>query len=342
MNNSQLSAHKSDFSHGSHTATSQLASHNSPLNQLREKIRAVETENRRDDGIRIKHGCEAIDRLLPDGGYSRGTLIQWISVGGQGAEYLSLRVAQQACQSGGALVIADPCKQFFAPAAAAMGIDLSHLIVLQAANEKDLLWGIDQALRCPAVGAVWGWLNVIDQRQFRRFQLSAESSGAIGLFLQPYAAACKPSWAEVQWLVGLGASRSLSTLSQEAKQASSSSSQKSGLQSCQPVSDKPSGLQALQPVSEESTRLQSCQPVFEKSTRLRSISLQLTRCRGTHTGKSICITIDPVTGKIEPASRRIEATEVLRSTNSERSTRSARPTNSQPLTKPNYVVRGAS
>jgi hypothetical protein len=281
MNNSQLSAHKSDFSHGSHTATSQLASHNSPLNQLREKIRAVETENRRDDGIRIKHGCEAIDRLLPDGGYSRGTLIQWISGGGQGAEYLSLRIAQQACQTGGALVIADPCKQFFPPAAAAMGIDLSHLIVLQAANEKDLLWGIDQALRCPAVGAVWGWLNVIDQRQFRRFQLSAESSGAIGLFLQPYAAACKPSWAEVQWLVGLGALQSPSECSLDM-----------------------------------AFRLETSQPASDTATRLRTVSLQLTRCRGTHAGKSIRVTIDPVTGVIEPASRRIEMTAGFGSANS--------------------------
>jgi hypothetical protein len=256
------------------------------LHQLREKIRAVETENRRDDGSLVKHGCEALDRLLPEGGYSRGTLVQWISGGGQGAEYLSLRVAQQACRSGGALVIADPCKQFFPPAAAAMGIDLNHLIVLQTANENDLLWGMDQALRCPAVGAVWGWLDVIEERQFRRFQLSAESSGVIGLFLQPYAAARKPSWAEVQWLVGMGGFPFSSACS----------------------SDRATSLQTSHPASEEPTSLQSfSQPVSDKPTSFRTVSLQLTRCRGTHTGKSIRLTIDPVTGVIEPASRRCEA-----------------------------------
>jgi len=251
------------------------------LHQLREKIRAVETENRRDDGSLVKHGCEALDRLLPEGGYSRGTLVQWISGGGQGAEYLSLRVAQQACRSGGALVIADPCKQFFPPAAAAMGIDLNHLIVLQTANENDLLWGMDQALRCPAVGAVWGWLNVIEERQFRRFQLSAESSGVIGLFLQPYAAARKPSWAEVQWLVGMGGFPFSSACS----------------------SDRATSLQSFS------------QPASGKPTSFQTVSLQLTRCRGTHTGKSIRLTIDPVTGVIEPASRSLEALGRFRSAN---------------------------
>lgn len=315
MNNSQLIARHSQLTtrnllpttdHFHSTTNNSQPAHNSSLHQLREKIRAVETENRRDDGILIKHGCEAIDRLLPDGGYSRGTLIQWISGGGQGAEYLSLRVAQQACQSGGGLVIADPCKQFFPPAAAAMGIDLNHLIVLQTTNEKDLLWGIDQALRCPAVGAVWGWLDGIEERQFRRFQLSAESSGAIGLFLQPYTAVRKPSWADVQWLVGMGASSS-------EKVASLHSSY--------------DGFTRLQTSSDRLMRLQTSSDKFDKSAGLRIVSLQLTRCRGTHTGKSIRLTIDPVTGVIEPASRRLEASERLR------------PANPRTMPKPNDGIR---
>jgi hypothetical protein len=279
---------------------SQLVTRNSQpatLNQLREKIRAVETENRRGDGSIVKHGCEAIDRLLPEGGYPRGSLVQWLSSGGLGAEYLSLRVAQQACQSGGALVIADPQRQFFPPAAAAMGLKLDNMILLQTENDKELWWGIDQALRCPAVAAVWGWLDVIEERQFRRFQLSAESSGAIGLFLQPYAAARKPSWAEVQWLVGMNslpASYPPTTSSLELSPPD--------LGESLPIArERNDGLsEAEAPTSSvfQSTA-QLLQASTLKPTTLRTVSLQLTRCRGTYTGKAIWLAIDPVTGSME-------------------------------------------
>ena len=145
---------------------------NKIINQLRERIRSVETGNRLDDGGVVKHDCESIDRLLPEHGYPRGTLVQWLSGGGDGASYLSLRVAQQACLDGGALVVIDPLNQFFAPAAAAMGINLDHLIVLRMASsschaaQNDLLWAIDQSLRCPAVAAVWGPITEIDERGF--------------------------------------------------------------------------------------------------------------------------------------------------------------------------------
>ena len=202
------------------------------VDQLRNQIRGVETAGRISDEVRISSGCPAVDRLLPGNGYQRGTLIQWLTSGGHGADYLSLLVARQACADGGALVVFDPLNQFYPPAVAAIGINLDNLIVLRnptpggsqtsqhrsfasAVNnnprhsasdlsdelQNDFLWAIDQALRCPAVAAVWGPLDHINERWFRRFQLSAESSGCLGLFIQPICAARQPSWAEVQWVV---------------------------------------------------------------------------------------------------------------------------------------------
>jgi hypothetical protein len=71
----------------------------------------------------------------------------------------------------------------------------------ESLEDNDFLWSIDQALRCPAVAAVWGPMETIDVRWFRRFQLSAESSGCLGLFVQPLSAASAPTWADVQWQV---------------------------------------------------------------------------------------------------------------------------------------------
>lgn len=242
------------------------------LAQLRDSIRQVETASRIDDGSLVKNGCAAIDQLLPEKGYPRGTLVQWITAGGSGADFLSLRVAQKASEDGGALVVIDPLNQFFPPAAAAIGINLDNLIVLRTgsqsprntgststtetitgkatASHQDLLWAVDQSLRCPAVAAVWGPLE-IDERWFRRFQLSAESSGCLGLFLQPPAATKRPSWADVQWLVGMRNSSPTNNLPQHSQ----------------------------------------------------LVRLQLTRCRGTHTGKTINVAINHITGNVQPARR---------------------------------------
>ena len=246
------------------------------VHQLRAKIRQVETASRINDGSMVTNGCAAIDRLLPERGYPRGTLVQWITGGGHGADFLSLRVAQQACAEGGALVVVDPLNQFFPPAAAAIGINLDNLIVLrtgqldlsrisnETASHNDLLWAVDQSLRCSAVAAVWGYLTEINERWFRRFQLSAESSGCLGLFVQPPRAGKRPSWAEVQWLVGMNQNAKTSSSHQASNQNSHS----------------------------------RCEPGHEH---LQIIRLQLTRCRGTHTGKTLHVAIDAVTGKVQPA-----------------------------------------
>ena len=211
---------------------------------LQNRIRRVETAQRVGHGKVVSSGCEATDRLLPGRGYSPGTLVQWLvpdrlrsnrtqpggltpgglKPGGYAADYLSLLSAIEACKDGRSLVVLDPWHQFYPPAVAALGVDMANLIILRSQQkpiaqnhshrsasqtDSDLYWAIDQSLRCSAVGAVWGPLGSIDERWFRRFQLSAESSGCLGLFIQSAKEAKQPSWAEVQWLVaGTNADRS--------------------------------------------------------------------------------------------------------------------------------------
>lgn len=249
------------------------------ISQLRNQIRSVETAGRVGGQARVSSGCAAIDRLLPEGGYQRGTLVQWLTGSGQAADYLSLLAAKQAASDGGAIVVFDPQHQFYPPAAAAIGINLDNLIVLKnspsatlfpkhhSQNQEldvDLLWSIDQALRCPAVAAVWGPPGRIGERWFRRFQLSAESSGCLGLFIQPVAQIRQPSWADVQWWVG----------NPESKNRRSQLSHST-----------------LRPPNSE----------LEHSE--LEVQLQLTRCRGTQTGKRINLWINTITGNVQSARR---------------------------------------
>ncbi len=303
------------------------------IGELRNKIRSVETASRVDGEVRVSGGCAAIDRLLPEGGYQRGTLVQWLTKGGQAADYLSLLAAKQAAVDGGAIVVFDPFNQFYPPAVAAIGINLDNLIILRSSVRNrsnnsslsggrplswiakgskaspsisrassqstrgeagrpdaistptvqgnhsgvalsnseldiDLLWSIDQALRCPAVAAVWGPIGRIDERWFRRFQLSAESSGCLGFFVQPIQQARQPSWADVQWLVG--------------------------------STDSGGKRDVLKRGHLRGAALQ--QPTLEHVSE-QLVRLQLTRCRGAQTGKKVNLSINTITGDVRVARR---------------------------------------
>jgi protein ImuA len=168
----------------------------------------------------ISTGIAALDRLLPARGFKRGTLGEYLATSpGCGAGTLALSAAREACGQARALVVVEqvvgtlrvpspaygtrsvPTTYFYPPAAAAWGIDLSRLLVLRPTTEADALWALDQALRCPGVGAVWAPWEKFDPRDFRRLQLAAECGGTLGLLIRPARQRGQPTWADVQWEV---------------------------------------------------------------------------------------------------------------------------------------------
>src|SRR5205085_6193640 len=79
--------------------------------------------------------------------------------------------------------------------------DLDNLLVVRPREKADELWALDQALRCPAVAAVWGPVGELDDRALRRLQLAAEEGRGLGLLLREASVCGRPSWADVRLLV---------------------------------------------------------------------------------------------------------------------------------------------
>src|SRR3990172_9344057 len=151
------------------------------IQDLKAKLRQLERTGQ-PRGEAVFTGIEGLDRLLPEGGVRRGTLVEWLSAGeGSGAGTLALVCARQACQAGGVAVVVDRGGEFYPPAAAACGIGLRETIVVHPSTSRDEVWAWDQALRSTAVGVVWGWLAELDDRSQRRLQLAAERGGGIGV-----------------------------------------------------------------------------------------------------------------------------------------------------------------
>lgn len=261
------------------------------LESLRERIRRIETSGR-PNGHSVSLGCAALDALLPQRGIARGTIHEWLAPrGGNGAEILSLLAAREACRSGGALVVIDSAGCFYPPAAAQWGIHLENTIVVRPASPRDAAWAIDQALGCSSVAAVWGSLDSIGERWLRRFQLSAEQSGCLGLFVRPASAARQPTWSESQWrcrgLARAPAGEPAWLLRQRLKPT---------LNSRSPTLDsRPSTLDPRPSTLGED----------------RLIQVRLERLRGGAAGASLTLRIDFQTGNVQTA-RRDDETNRLR------------------------------
>jgi hypothetical protein len=150
----------------------------------------------------ISTGSPPLDRLLPQPGWPRGSLVEWLSEEpGSGAATLALVAAREAHADGGAVVVIDRAGTFYPPAAAAWRLDLASTIIVHPTSEKDEHWALDQSLRCEHVAAVLAWPRRLDDRTFRRLQLAAESTGALGLFIRSATAQREPSWAAFRLLI---------------------------------------------------------------------------------------------------------------------------------------------
>jgi len=78
-----------------------------------------------------------------------------------------------------------------------------RLLTVSAAHRRDLLWTMEEALRCRAIGAVIGELRhgTLDTVAVRRLSLAAADSGTLALLLRG-APADDASTAATRWIVG--------------------------------------------------------------------------------------------------------------------------------------------
>ncbi len=87
----------------------------------------------------------------------------------------------------------------YGPGLAAFGLDPGRLILLEAAKPAELLWAMEEGLRCPGLAAVVAELDGLDLTAGRRLQLAAEAGGATGLVLGRRAGGGAP--APARWRV---------------------------------------------------------------------------------------------------------------------------------------------
>jgi len=117
-------------------------------------------------------------------------------------------------QSGATLWISSS-RTLFPPALKSFAVDPERFIFLDLQKEKDVIWAMDEALKCSALSAVVGELHDLDFKSSRRLQLSVEQSQVTGFILRKSnrdinTTACVSRWkinplpSELEKLPGMG------------------------------------------------------------------------------------------------------------------------------------------
>ena len=176
--------------------------------QLRQSLRALEKPAGIADGPpALPLGVAAIDAAL-GGGFPRGALHE-ISAAGEAhvaaAAGFAIGVAAHAAHLvwiAEDMALAESGAPY-GPGLDDFGLSPERLLTVAAARRCDLLWAMEEALRCRATAAVIGELRhgELDAVAVRRLSLAAAESGALALLLR----ASPPrdaSTAATRWIVG--------------------------------------------------------------------------------------------------------------------------------------------
>lgn len=176
------------------------------LRKLRVDLGCVLSEAEEGSQAVYSTGSDSLDGLLPRRGLRQDAITEWVGeTESSGAAALSLIAAanlMNVSAKSGPLVVVCGESVFYPPAVVALGISVDRIIWVRPKRHADLVWSIDQALRCESVAAVWAHAGAhLDDRDARRFQLAAEAGQTAGLLVRPQASRGRPSFAEVRFHV---------------------------------------------------------------------------------------------------------------------------------------------
>jgi len=134
----------------------------------------------------VPTGFATLDRELPGGGWPVGALSEILaSREGVGELRLVLPALAALTAAGKRIAWLAPPHLPYAPALAAAGVRLEHLVVVRAPGRRDALWAAEQVLRAGACHALLAWLPSVRYAELRRLAVAAEASPGFTVLFRP-------------------------------------------------------------------------------------------------------------------------------------------------------------
>lgn len=138
-------------------------------------------------GVSTFASLGAIETAFPNGVFPKGVIHEFLCMVNENAAacdgflsgLLSVLMA-----GGGACLWASRSRQTFPVSLVNFGIAPERIIFLDLSRERDVLWVMEEALKCRGLCAVIAELDGLSMTESRRLQLAAESSQVTGFVLR--------------------------------------------------------------------------------------------------------------------------------------------------------------
>ncbi len=147
-------------------------------------------------------GLGLLNEAFPLGSFPLGAVHEFISEGYESAAAMTGFISAMLgglMKNGGAAVWIANSEKVFPPALKIFGVEPERVLFVDLHKEKDLLWSVEEALKCNGLSVVIGEVSDLSFTTTRRFQLAVEQSQVTGFILRsnPHnlnANACVSRW----------------------------------------------------------------------------------------------------------------------------------------------------
>ncbi|HEX8607449.1 MAG TPA: Error-prone repair protein ImuA [Pedobacter sp.] len=157
------------------------------IDQLQKEILLLQGLRAKDCQASNSFSLASIESAFPNSVFPTGAIHEFVNVipehaaasGGFIAGLLNFLMV-----NGGACLWISASRTLFPPALKLFGVEPDRIIFIDLKEQKDVLWAMEEALKCEGLAAVIGEVSDINLTQSRRLQLTVEKSKVTGLILR--------------------------------------------------------------------------------------------------------------------------------------------------------------
>ena len=132
-------------------------------------------------------GLGPLETAFPNGVFPTGTIHEMICPSPEqlaATSGLMSGLLSSLMKKGGACIWISLSRKLFPPSLIAFNVEPDRVIFIDLKHEKDVLWAMEEALKCEGLAAVIAEVREISFAQSRRLQLAVESSKVTGFLLR--------------------------------------------------------------------------------------------------------------------------------------------------------------
>jgi protein ImuA len=180
----------------------QSAVRNDIIRQLQKEVISLQGMRKSSGDTRLHTGLGPIELAFPGRRFPTGVIHELISPAAEQAATTNgfiAGIAGRLMQQDGTCLWISTSRSIFPPALRTFGIDPDRIIFIDLQRPKEVLWAMEEALKCASLSAVVGELKELSFTESRRLQLAVEQSLVTGFIhrRQPRAentVACVSRW----------------------------------------------------------------------------------------------------------------------------------------------------